>query len=60
MSGSYDHIGAKHGPEYELEALLAGEGTVVVGLRNQVIASTPRFTPRALMLRITGHLSSAH
>ncbi len=36
----------------------AGEGTVVVGLRDQVIAITPRFTPRALMLRITGHLSS--
>lgn len=40
------------------KALLKGEGTVVVGLRNQVIAQTPRFTPRDLMVRITGHLSS--
>ena len=40
------------------EALLKGEGTVVVGPRNQLIAQTPRFTPRDLMVRITGHLSS--
>lgn len=45
--------------ERGVKALLAGEGTVVVGWRNQLIAGTPRFTPRALMVRITGHLSSA-
>ncbi len=56
--GSMKSVPAKVVAKQGVDAMLKGTRTKVVGLMNQFLVNTPRFSPRWLTLKINKHMSS--